>query len=148
MTENWMEKLERERAARKVIADEVLSSLQKILDDNRTEWGNEFCYEGYAVRTQDVPFELGPIDHVSHIWDDGEDTGEELDGLCGTHLADCDEFDRELDRALAIHFGLLIGHGGYPGGHTALIGYNGLRRLGMDEYEIIMQDSVVLEVFA
>lgn len=29
----------------------------------------DFDYAAIGFRSQDVPFELGSIDHVSHIWD-------------------------------------------------------------------------------
>ena len=35
-------------------------------------------YEYIGVRVQDVPFTLGPINHNSHRWDNGDDTGEDL----------------------------------------------------------------------
>ena len=42
----------------------------------------DFDYAAIGFRSQDVPFELGSIDHVSHIWDNGDDTGEDLPGIC------------------------------------------------------------------
>ena len=36
-----------------------------------------------GVRVQDVPFSPGTMSHCSHIWDNGDDTGEELPGVSG-----------------------------------------------------------------
>lgn len=38
-------------------------------------------YEKIGIRFQDEAFGLGPIGHVSNVWVDGEDTGEEMDGI-------------------------------------------------------------------
>lgn len=59
-----------------------------------------------AIRTQDEPFELGPITHCSHIWDDGEDTGEELDGICGT---DIKGIEMHLDSYVGDHIAIIAG---------------------------------------
>ena len=37
-----------------------------------------YDYEAVGVRVQDVPFAPGPMAHRSHVWDNGDDTGEEL----------------------------------------------------------------------
>ena len=39
-------------------------------------------YEFIGVRVQEQEFELGAIDHVSHVWVDGDETEEELNGIC------------------------------------------------------------------
>ena len=38
-------------------------------------------HEIFAIRTQDVPFEAGRIDHKSLVWIDGEMTDEDLQEL-------------------------------------------------------------------
>ena len=40
-----------------------------------------YDYEAVGVRVQDVPFAPGPMAHRSHVWDNGDDTGEELPGV-------------------------------------------------------------------
>ena len=35
-----------------------------------------YDYEAVGVRVQDVPFAPGPMAHRSHVWDNGDDTGE------------------------------------------------------------------------
>lgn len=93
---------------------------------------NETWYEVYGVRTQEEAFELGEIDHRSHVWHDGDDTGEELNGLCCTVKA--------MARQHA-------DGGSYYGGHVAIIA--GSRyTMGEDAGEIIIQDPVVVRILA
>ena len=87
-------------------------------------------YEVVAVRTQEEPFELGAIDHLSHVWVDGDDTGEELDGICGTMAAGVEQH---------------IGPYGYIGDHMAIIAGNSYE-YGEDAHEVIIRDAVVVEV--
>lgn len=134
---------------KEAIAGEVRQYLQGMLDaieDGTID--DNLDFEHYAVRTQEVPFAIGPIDHLSHTLDDGNDTGEELPGLCATHLATWNGFDERAEHALKMHFGYgTVNCGGYPGSHVALIGCNDCR-WGDDEDEIVMEDPVVLKVFA
>ena len=71
---------------------------------NKYHWSGDGDWNFVAVRIQDVPFGLGEIDHISHVWVDGNETDEELAGnlrnqckrsairrrllrrLCGYHL--------------------------------------------------------------
>lgn len=87
-------------------------------------------YEYIGIRVQDeTPFELGNLDHVSHVWVDGEDTGEELGGACVIRG------DRaELAKS-------------YFGDYVAIIGGNSAE-YGEDDGELIISDPVVLEVLA
>ena len=87
-------------------------------------------YEKVAIRTQEEPFELGPIDHLSHVWVDGDDTGEELDGICGTTVEGVEQH---------------IGPYGYIGDHMAIIAGNSYE-YGEDAHEVIIRDAVVVEV--
>lgn len=83
-------------------------------------------YEYVGVRVQDVPFALGEVDHLSHVWDDGDDTGVELDGLCAT----------KIDR---------LGHEMYYGDYVAIICGNEAS-YGEDDGEIIIQDPIVVKI--
>lgn len=87
-------------------------------------------YEYIGIRIQDeTPFELGNLDHVSHVWVDGDDTGEELGGVCVI------KGDRaELAKS-------------YFGDYVAIIGGNNAE-YGEDNGELIISDPVVLEVLA
>lgn len=56
---------------------EILNKIDEL--DDAFELG---AYTG--IRVQEVPFELGEIDHCSRVWIDGDETDEELDGICVT----------------------------------------------------------------
>lgn len=88
-----------------------------------------YDYEVVGVRVQEQPFELGEMDHVSHVWVDNEDTGEELDGVCAV----------KADRAG-------LGHQ-YFGEHVAIIAGNSYT-YGEDPGEIIIKNPIVVEVLA
>lgn len=92
-------------------------------------------YDTVGIRTQDVPFEIGDIDHVSKVWDDGDETGEELDGLCVT-----DVFANEIK----MHLGL-DDFGSYMGEHTAIV-CGDLVEYGVDPGEKIIKNAVVVKI--
>ena len=84
---------------------------------------------GYiGIRVQEEPFELGEMDHISHIWDNGDDTGIELDGVCAT----------DINSVMAPE---------YYGEHIAIICGNHAE-VGEDVGEIIIRDAVVEYIFA
>lgn len=105
------------------VTDEMISKAKELYSDIYRE------YEYIGIRVQEVPFELGEMAHKSHVWIDGDDTGEELDGVCVlrgdyAHLAK-----------------------NYYGDHVAIIAGNSAET-GEDNGEIIISDPVVLEVLA
>lgn len=84
---------------------------------------------GYiGIRVQEEPFELGEMDHFSHIWDNGDDTGIELNGVCAT----------DINSTMAPE---------YYGDHIAIICGN-CAEFGEDVGEIIIRDAVVEYIFA
>ena len=89
-----------------------------------------------AIRTQDVPFELGEMDHKSLVWVDGEETDEELDGVSAT---DC-----TIVEEVKWHTGERFGS--YPGQYTAIIGGNRYT-YGEDAGEVVIEDAEVLYIF-
>lgn len=95
-------------------------------------------YEYVGIRTQEEPFELGHMTHRSHIWEDGEDTGEMLDGVSCTSVK---------SKAVAMHCdGKRNNPGGYYyGDHVAIICGN-TATLGEDEGELIIEGAVVVEI--
>ncbi len=105
------------------LAQEMIDRVKEMDTDPYRE------YEYIGIRVQEHPFEIGGLDHLSHVWVDGDDTGEELDGVCAV-----------LGRA--IH----LSHQ-YFGDHVAIIGGN-RGTYGEDPGEIIISDPVVLEVLA
>lgn len=87
-------------------------------------------YEHIGIRVQDEhQFELGVLNHVSNIWEDGDDTGVELPGVCVIRA----------DRAELANT--------YYGDHVAIIGGNHIE-YGEDDGELIICDPVVLEVIS
>lgn len=88
-----------------------------------------YDYERVGIRVQEVPFELGEMTHCSHVWDDGEDTGVELSGVCVLDSGRAELFDR------------------YFGDHIAIIAGNEYE-YGEDDGEIILKDAVVIDILA
>ena len=93
-------------------------------------------FEYYGIRTQEEAFELGEIDHLSHVWNDGDDTGEELDGISCTAIA---------SRAVSMHGDGTSTMGTYYGEHIAIIAGNDIE-YGEDEGEIIIKDATVVKI--
>lgn len=102
---------------------ELIKKIQEL--EKKYSWD----YEKVCIRVQDVPFELGEMDHQSSIWIDDEETDENLDGICtlSVKYAKNAEF--------------------YYGDHLAIVAGNEFS-YGQDEGEIIIHDPVVLEVLS
>ena len=103
---------------------DMIEAIRTIIDENDLD----FDYGYVGVRVQDEPFELGKIDHLSHIWVDGDDTEEELDGICATRIDCLDILPYE-----------------YFGDHVAIIVGN-RATYGEDVGEIIIEDATVAEI--
>ncbi len=118
---------------------------QKQSDDSKPsvdeikEAGRKYTphYKIVAVRTQDVPFEIGRIKHKSERWSNGEPTGQKLDGLSATSIGSMairkhtPEFDPR--------------EGQYQGEYVALIGGNRFKN-GHDKGEVVIRDPKVLKI--
>lgn len=91
-------------------------------------------YEFIGIRTQEVPFALGPCAHRSNRWDDGTDTGEPLRGLCATKI----QYYASDSRAL-VEYGYLTPHIAIVCGNDAMG--------GEDPGEIVIEDPVVEYIF-
>lgn len=89
-----------------------------------------FDYEVIGIRFQSETFELGAINHLSHVWVDGEDTGDELDGICVQKIDTIGKYDNE-----------------YFGDHIAIIAGNEYS-YGEDAGEVIINDAIVVEILA
>ena len=61
---------------------EMIEKAREIVEE--MELDSKYGYIG--IRVQEEPFELGEMDHVSHVWDNGDDTGVELSGVCATNI--------------------------------------------------------------
>lgn len=95
-------------------------------------------YEVIAIRTQEVdPFEIGEMNHKSQVWEDGEETDENLDGVCATDIGSfgVKMHSNEYDHRSGFYFGE----------YQAIIGGNHYK-LGEDDGEVIISDPVVLEI--
>ena len=91
---------------------------------------HSYDYDYIALRIQEVPFSLGPIDHYSKVWIDGDETDKELDGICG----------------IKVDFIDLI-QGEYLGEYAALIAGNSAE-YGEDVGEVIISNAEVIEIIA
>ena len=91
-----------------------------------------YDYEAVGVRVQDVPFSTGPMSHRSHIWDNGDDTGEELPGVSAMRWDSVNAAQRQ---------------GYYYGDYVAVIAGNSWD-YGEDAGEIVIHDPVVIEILA
>lgn len=101
---------------------EMIKNIKKVAEEMGLSWDYEFV----GVRVQDQDFELGTIEHLSHVWDNGDDTGVELDGICVC----------SLDR---------LGVNNYFGDHVAIICGNEAE-YGEDDGELIIRDAEVVKV--
>lgn len=101
---------------------EMIKNIKKVAEEMDLSWDYEFI----GVRVQEQDFELGTIEHLSHVWDNGDDTGVELDGICTC----------KLDR---------LGVNQYYGDHVAIICGNEAE-YGEDDGELIIRDAEVVKV--
>lgn len=101
---------------------EMIKNIKKVSEEMGLSWDYEFV----GVRVQEQDFELGTIEHLSHVWDNGDDTGVELDGICVC----------SLDR---------LGVNNYFGDHVAIICGNEAE-YGEDDGELIIRDAEVVKV--
>lgn len=106
-----------------VVTQEMIDRVKKVADEL------VFDYEIIGIRVQEVPFELGELGHRSHVWVDGDDTGEELSGV-SVIRADRAELAKN-----------------YFGNHVAIIVGNAYT-YGEDLGEIVLEDAEVYEILA
>lgn len=91
---------------------------------------DEYSYIG--VRIQEMPEDVGTtMTHLSHIWDNEEDTGNLLGGVCAVDIEQMEQIS-ELDR-----------ESGYFGTYAVILGTD-YATYGEDAAEIIMRDPEVL----
>ena len=112
---------------------EILAALAAAnidLDDLRFEHG----FVGIRIQEDTYGLRAGDaVDHLSHIWDDGEDTGEELSGVSALNAND---------------FAYFASFGGcvpYIGRTVLVLGADSAS-YGEDDGELIMEDATVLAV--
>lgn len=105
-----------------MMTTEMIENIKKIAEEMDLSWDYDFI----GVRVQEQEFELGEIDHLSHVWDNGDDTGVELDGICVCNLS-------------------RLGVNNYFGDHVAIICGNEAE-YGEDDGELIIRDAEVVKV--
>nr|DAL03393.1 MAG TPA: hypothetical protein [Caudoviricetes sp.] len=101
---------------------EMIQQIKNTVEDLDLAWN----YEYIGVRVQTRAFELGEISHLSHVWDNGDDTGVELEGI-----STC-----KVDR---------LGHTEYYGDHVAIICGNEAD-YGEDDGELVIRDAEVAAI--
>lgn len=109
------------------ITKELAAKVKELAEELRYDYGV------VGIRVQEVPFELGELDHCSKVWDDGDETDEELDGVCITmdaYIDDCVSGDLQ-----------------YYGDHVAVIAGNRFD-YGEDYGEAVVKDPIVVEILA
>lgn len=107
--------------------------IQEIVEENC--WNLDYEYIG--LRTQEQEFELGSIDHCSKVWDDGNETDEELDGISVTSI--------NSDAGIKMHDKEASPFNYYYGNHTAILASN-KAEYGEDMGEIVLKNAVVLYI--
>lgn len=112
---------------------DMITKAKETADRLLHDWA--YDYDCVGVRVQGEPFELGPIDHVSHIWVDGDDTGEELPGICAQDVHTLERYNDP------------VRYGVYPGDHVAIIAGD-LDSWGVDPGEIIIRNAVVIDILS
>ena len=105
------------------ITDEMINTAKAVAEELWDE------YEKVGIRVQDCPFTLGAMDHVSHVWIDGVDTGEGLPGVCALDLSSSNLWHE------------------YFGQHVAIIAGNEYS-YGDDPGEIILHDAEVVRILS
>lgn len=106
------------------LSKEMIASIRTIVEEMELEYE----YEYIGIRVQEQEFEIGAIDHVSRVWIDGDETEEELNGVCATKIDAIANLPYE-----------------YFGEHVAIICGNSAE-YGEDVGEIIIEDATVVAV--
>lgn len=112
-----------------MVSESMVNRLLEIAEDLY------YDYEVVAIRVQEPAFELGEINHVSRVWIDGEETNEELNGICCIS-------SKYASKVFGGRFPVV-----YPGSHVAIIAGNHYEP-GEDFGEVIISDPVVVDVVA
>lgn len=110
----------------------TINEIRKIAEKYEDE------YEYVAIRTQEEPFEIGVIEHVSSLWDNGDETEVKLNGISGTMVK---------SEAVQMHCDKGYRYGHYFGDHHAIICGN-RAEYGDDVGEVVISDAVVVEVLS
>ena len=107
-----------------------------VFDESKDPFSRQ--YSCYGIRRQDVKFEDegGVMTHTSSVWEDGEETDEELDGVSALCLDRYDSLDKAIEASRQ-----------YFGVHLAIIASDSYM-WGQDEDEVVLEDPVVICVIS
>ena len=94
---------------------------------------SKYDFDFIGIRIQDEIFEqIGEeINHNSKVWEDGNETDEELDGICAINAKTTQYLPKSV--------------GGYIGNVVIILGSNDVE-YGQDEEELIMKNAIVLDI--
>ena len=92
----------------------------------------------YGIRRQEPEFESegDVMAHTSSVWEDGEETDEELDGVSALCLDRFKNLDEAIEASKV-----------YFGSHLAIIASDGYT-WGQDEDEVVLEDPVIICVIS
>ena len=102
---------------------EMIVKAREIVEE--MELDSKYGYIG--IRVQEVPFELGEMNHVSQVLDRGFETAETLNGVCATSINS-------------------VAFQEYFGDHVAIVCGN-RAEMGEEIGELIIEDAVVEYIF-
>lgn len=97
-------------------------------------------YDIVAIRTQEVPYTVGELNHKSSIWIDGEETSEKLNGVSATNINAYDINSLKMHSCENTPYS-----GFYFGDYQAIICGNDYT-IGEDAGEVIIHDPIVVEI--
>ena len=106
------------------LTSEMISKAKAIADSISLD------YDKIGIRVQEVPFELGAMDHQSHGGVDGDETEERLPGVSAQDIETIGKYRNE-----------------YFGDYVAVVAGNEYE-YGEDAGEIVIRDPVVVAVLA
>lgn len=100
-------------------------NLNEIIEELKWE------YDYVGIRIQDEPFCIGPIDHESSVWENGNVTDRKLGGICAVEVDAKNAAARYAESSKR-----------YFGDHAAVLVGETIE-YGEDDYEIIIKDAEV-----
>lgn len=115
---------------------DILEVAEKI-DGKYIDDDGDKMYETIAIRVQDSDYGLSigdTVNHLSSVWIDNEETDDFVDGVCA------------LDIEMLKNYRPRLGSGGYDGNVILVLASDYSGTLGEDDCEVILSDSVVLDV--
>lgn len=106
-----------------------MNEIAKAINLNEIDEDGRYEYIGIRVQDDAYGMQVGQtVEHNSHVWIDGDETDEELNGVCAIYA-------EAIGRISTTYYG-----------DTVIILGSQSAEYGEDDGEIIMQDAVVLAV--